>query len=240
MPSGSSQLQPLREPRCDLLTVGKRGPVVEGRHFGLVCVPRNVIPVGGHELQREDGVSAPGGRGLGQGPADPRALVAPSPSCPRGSSPQQPQRQHLQFHSRWKGPWRGWQRSWALLVSPRAAELSLCSRCPILISGEARSPLIWPMPSRQPLSTRHSEGPGQRRVGGRGQEPGADYLHKQWGSSRCKGPGGSARHVGGDARAGAEIGQQGVQAAWRAKRAEEIPSAPLLPPSRRPGGKPFF
>lgn len=82
VPSGSSQLQPLREPRCDLLTVGKRGPVVEGRHFGLVCVPRNVVPVGGHELQRKDGVSAPGGQGLGQGLADPEPWWPPAPPVP--------------------------------------------------------------------------------------------------------------------------------------------------------------
>lgn len=80
-PGGSSRHQPWTEAPCDLLTVGKRGPVVERRHFGLVRVPRSVVSVGGHELQRENGVSAARPR-PSAGAGDPTALATPAPPVP--------------------------------------------------------------------------------------------------------------------------------------------------------------
>lgn len=52
----------LTKPLCYLLTVRKRGPVVEGWHLGLVCGPRSIVPMRGHELQERGRVRAPGGR----------------------------------------------------------------------------------------------------------------------------------------------------------------------------------
>lgn len=71
----------------DLLTVGRRGPVVEGRHFGLIHISCSVVSMGAHELQREDGVGAPRGQGGGR-------------PTPRESGSQRPQGQEL--YSRWQ------------------------------------------------------------------------------------------------------------------------------------------
>lgn len=84
------------KPLCYLLTVRKRGPVVEGGDFGLVCISGSVVPVGGHELQERGWVRALRAEvGDSQTPLVPRTRPAAEAGLLEGPASLQ------------KGAWRG-------------------------------------------------------------------------------------------------------------------------------------
>lgn len=99
-----------RRPRVRYsLAVGGRGPVVEGRHLGLVRGPGSVVPVGGHELRERERGQGPGQSGRGAGP-----WLAGTPESPRprdtpwdeGTGPNTPGSEFLKLEVTLTFTWR--------------------------------------------------------------------------------------------------------------------------------------
>lgn len=160
----------LTKPLCYLLTVGKCGPVVEGWHLGLVCGPRNIVPMRGHELQeRGRGQSAwgptPGPRGRAHcltGTPIPPHTPIPVPGKPFGERGHRPSFPSRRREERLPGTAGSEPHGHPETGTPAAGLLPLPEMPHVRLTQGLAYSLKGPIFREQPTCARHRGRPGDK------------------------------------------------------------------------------